>query len=97
MSQFKSVQDYSNRTAGKGFQMTFANGNTISVMYGVGNYCDNRNRLSMEESCTISPDAEIAIWNKKGDWYDFGDDTVKGYLTTDEVAEFIQLAATTQF
>jgi hypothetical protein len=28
-------------TAGKGFQITFANGYTVSVQWGPGNYCDN--------------------------------------------------------
>jgi hypothetical protein len=27
-----------------GFQISFQNGNTISVMFGYGNYCDNRYR-----------------------------------------------------
>jgi len=29
-------------TGGKGFTMTFANGWTISVQFGTGNYCENR-------------------------------------------------------
>jgi len=29
-------------TGGKGFKMTFANGWTISVQFGTGNYCENR-------------------------------------------------------
>ena len=29
-------------TNGKGFQMEFKSGYTLSVQWGVGNYCDNR-------------------------------------------------------
>lgn len=79
-----------NKDVPSGFQITFENGNTISVQFGYGNYCDNR-----DESKSESTTAEIAIWNKDGEWYDFGSDTVKGWCTPDEVGEFIQLAMTT--
>jgi len=75
-----------------GFHMTFSNGNTISVQFGFGNYCEN-NRKS---ECS-SIDAEIAICNENNDWYDFGSDTVKGYCNMDEVAKWINFAATTTF
>lgn len=75
-----------------GFQMTFANGNTISVQFGMGNYCNNRN--CSKSDCE---DAEIAIWNKLDKLYDFGGDEVKGYCSTDEVAYYINLAATLSF
>jgi hypothetical protein len=29
-------------TLGKGIHMTFANGWTVSIQWGIGNYCDNR-------------------------------------------------------
>ena len=76
----------------KGFQMTFENGNTISVMFGEGNYCS---KSTFKDGATKSNSAEIAIWNKEGNWFDFGDNTVKGWCTPDEVATFIQLASTT--
>ena len=41
----------------EGFHMTFKNGCTISVQFGKHNYCD--------EGKTT---AEVAAWNKKGDW-----------------------------
>jgi hypothetical protein len=74
--------------------MTFNNGWTISVQFGCGNYCDNGHHpdgyffFKGKEQVT-SPNAEIAIWNKEGD-YNFGNDIVKGYCTTDEVAEWIE-------
>jgi hypothetical protein len=76
-------------TCGKGFQMVFANGWTVSVQFGAGNYCDNRNDYNHQnESCA---NAEIAAWDSKGEWYNFPDhhDDVKGYCSTNEVVEFI--------
>jgi len=75
-----------------GFQMTFENGNTISVQFGEGNYCANR-----RESKNYSKDAEIAIWNKDGENYKFDDRDVVGWQTTDEVAKWIDFAAKTTF
>ena len=55
----------------KGFQMTFENGLTISVMFGTSNYCsrkqfyDNGQRLTdghEDEEMWSSPDCEIAVW-----------------------------------
>jgi hypothetical protein len=39
------------------------------------------------------PDAEIAIWDASGKWYNFGSDTVKGYCSADEVATWIKFTA----
>lgn len=89
-------------TNGKGVQMTFENGLTISVQFGAGNYCDNRNNSIYEESQKTcgqsiieSNTAEIAIWNNEGDWItnkftDRGDGTVAGWLVTDEVFEIME-------
>lgn len=82
-------------TSNKGFQMTFENGWTISVQFGYGNYCDNRCHpggwhFEKKQEVTQSPNAEIAIWNDKSpDFYNFGSDTVKGYCSANEVAEWI--------
>ena len=81
-------------TQNKGFQITFENGWTISVQFGTGHYCDRRDlnaEYGNEEymSTVKSPNAEIAIWDKNGEWYNFGSDEVKGYCTPDEVAEWI--------
>ena len=84
----------------KGFAMTFKNGWTISVQWGVGNYCDagsakaakDYDEPTKRESWT-SETAEIAIWDKDNNWYNFERDTVKGYCTPDEVAEWISIVA----
>jgi hypothetical protein len=43
------------------------------------------------------PDAEIAIWDSFGEYYNFGHDTVKGYCSTDEVAEWITKVSHPEF
>ena len=77
-----------------GFQMTFENGNTISIQFGFGNYSSN-----YYESKSSSNNVEVAIWNKEKEFYKFlGDnENVKGYCNADEVAEYIQLAKTINF
>ena len=82
-------------TNNKGFRMTFENGWTISVQFGYGNYCDNNRHpegfnFSTKQDIVNSSNAEIAIWDKDGEWFDFGGDIVKGYCTADEVASWIE-------
>ena len=79
-----------------GFQMTFDNGLTISVMFRGGSYCEHkmeRPTIAMANLETdgihSSEDAEIGIWDENGTWLDFGGDTVQGYVTTNEVASWI--------
>jgi hypothetical protein len=88
MSNFKSIHG--------GFQMTFSNGLTISVMFRGGNYCEHRNedydfakRKMEEEGRHNSPDAEIAIWDESNKWLRFDYDSVKGWVSADEVGGWI--------
>lgn len=85
----------------KGFHITFENGCTVSVQFGVGNYCENRDRWNVEnEADSImwdSRDAEIAAWDANGDWIrpdyeDWGDD-VSGWRHPHEVLKFINYIA----
>ncbi len=80
-----------------GFHITFENGWTVSVQWSPGNYCEhhwaNIDGKQHEVALWKSADAEIAAWDKDNDWYDFGDDTVKGYLKADEVLEFMNKIA----
>jgi hypothetical protein len=84
-------------TGGKGFQMTFENGWTVSVQFGVGNYGDN---YSLQDYSRPTEDiqsekAEIAAWDKNNKCYDFSEfdseykDTVKGYVKADQVLAFM--------
>jgi len=95
MSNFASTNN-------RGFQMTFENGWTISVQFGYGNYCSNRNHpdglhASKDVWYFSCPDAEIAIWDSSGKSYDFGHDTAKGYWSADEVAEWISRVSHPEF
>jgi hypothetical protein len=65
----KDINMFTN-ISGKGFQLTFNNGNTISVQFGAGNYCEHYNEFPDTKPVNIfsyrkeSKDAEIAVWNK---------------------------------
>jgi len=79
-------------TAGKGFQMTFANGYRLSVQWGTWNYCDNRGEnyddiVLGEAGC---PNAEIAVILPNGD---MDHESVQGWLTPDQVlAKMVEIA-----
>jgi len=82
-------------TNNKGFSLTFRNGWTISVQFGYGNYCANHHHpggfdFNKTQPVVESSNAEIAIWNADGEWFNFGTDTVNGYCTANEVAEWIE-------
>ena len=79
----------------KGLKLTFKNGITISIQIGTVNYCERKNNLSkyrseMDLAEVSSKDAEIAIWDKRGEWHSFGEDTVKGWIESDEIAVWIE-------
>ena len=88
-------------TAGKGFHVTFANGYTVSVQWGPGNYCDNYNDSYLSGSGTESgkkgsSTAECAVWGPDGGFikYDgWGGDTVSNRSTPEEVLELLNWAA----
>ena len=71
-----------------GFQMTFANGCTISVQFSKGNYSDGGKTT-----------AEVAAFNSNGDWMTWngdnwvvltnGDTDVMSHQTIDNVAMLI--------
>ena len=88
----------------KGFQITFANGLTASVQWGVGNYCDNH--FSSQDFCAPakSTNAEVAVIGTDGELIDYvesflpegvsTDGTVAGWLSPEEVAEFLYRVST---
>ena len=93
MSKFISCQN-------KGFQLTFENGWTVSVQWGPGNYCDRQGNpnaynqpLEVKTGFWASKNAEVAAWNSDHEWLPFEYDTVKGWLTTDDVAAFVAKVA----
>ena len=87
-------------TRHKGFQIDFENGWCISVQFGAGNYCDNHDRefdFEKEMDMLKSTNAEIGIFNPKDELIrhpDYGSkDTVKGWVTPDELVHFINWTA----
>ncbi len=76
-------------TQGKGLNITFENGWTASVQWGTGNYCSNHWKSVEGPSST----AEVAAWKDKEShvFADSLDSTVKGYLTADEVVDFLNM------
>jgi len=85
-------------TQNKGFSLTFENGLTISVQFGTGNYCERRSLIApykseMLQDIIESENAEIAIWNKADEWFNFGSDTVEGWVSANEVAKWINKVA----
>ena len=86
-------------THGKGFHITFANGWTISVQFGPGNYCEHYDRdiVNDEVACGAegSATAECAAWNSRGDMIDLPghDDTVTSYSKANDVLELMNWVA----
>ena len=92
-------------TMNKGFHMTFANGLTVSVQWGAGNYCDNHFPANADFSFSKpaeSDTAEVAVWDKDEKWIDpqsfvnyeiGGDGMVVGWLTADQVVEWMHNVA----
>ena len=76
-----------------GIRMTFDNGNTISIQWGLGNYSSARFKGVPTSKCTS---AEVAIWDKNGTWatIDENGDFVKGWVGPDEIAKLIHLTST---
>lgn len=73
-------------TFGKGFHMTFANGCTVSVQWGPGNYCNRREAditAPRKAESWEARTAETYAFDKTGKplWPD-----VRGWRTADEVA-----------
>jgi len=62
-------------TSGKGFQLTFRNGITVSVQIGFGNYCSNKENDRLTFGNVECPNAEVAVWDITGK------DILSEYLT----------------
>lgn len=82
-------------TGGKGFHITFANGWTVSVQFGPGNYSEHYDAPFDDWKATPSKTAEIAAFPAgKREWHRFeNDDTVAGWKTPAEVLDFMVMIA----
>ena len=82
-------------TRGRGFHLTFSNGWTASVQFGVGNYCEHHDddaKFGSEQHKDMwsSYDAEVAAWPRKGKLIQYPNgDTVRGWLDADQVLAFL--------
>lgn len=86
-------------TDGKGFHITFPNRWTVSVQFGVGNYCDNKNNEAAlykdyrAECLRVAADgcqnAEVAAWGPDGDMIQIESDTVAGWKDPAWVLKFM--------
>lgn len=77
---------------GKGFQITFSNGWTASVQWGLGMYCHSRDEEMAKESKT----AEVAAIAPNGDFVPMNPkdlDCVKGWQSPNEVLGFLNWVA----
>jgi hypothetical protein len=77
----------------KGFHITFKNGYTVSVQFGGGNYCTNRD-LDFEvwgEAVPASDTAETALMTKDG-FVEYQGDDVQGYMSPSEVLKLMVYA-----
>ena len=67
----------------KGFRMTFGNGFSISVQWGVGNYCEKKHSGEWNEPTKHdywdSNSAEIAVFGKDGEFI-----SISGYELEEE-------------
>ena len=77
----------------KGFHITYKNGYTVSVQFGGGNYCTNRD-LPIEDygkSVPPSDTAETALMTKDG-FVPYQGDDVQGYMSPSEVLKLMVYA-----
>ena len=74
----------------KGFQITYQNGYTVSVQFGGGNYCTNRD-LPYGEEVPPSDTAETALMTKDG-FVEYQGDDVQGYMSPSEVLKLMVFA-----
>jgi hypothetical protein len=78
----------------KGFQFIYPSGIRISVVFGVGNYCQNNVNNSISDMSTnygifSSENAEIAIIGADDKWFNFPSNQVKGWCSFEEVMYYI--------
>lgn len=93
-----------NITQHKGFRLTFSNGYSVSIQWGVGNYCDhygasNYYAAKDADHSWESRTAEVAVLDPSDKFVSWTPgkrvvDDVQGYLSADKVAELIALVST---
>lgn len=74
----------------KGFHIKFANGWTVSVQFGIGDYCENHNNPVEEfrefgKVSYASDNAEVWAWNSEGSY----PEEPLGYQTPEQILKFM--------
>ena len=71
----------------KGFRLTFFNGLSLSVQYGVSNYCERQNYSTFEEPSNpfdiVSGSFEWAVLDGSDNLLSMGGDSVEGHVPFD--------------
>ena len=88
-------------SSNKGISITFANGNTVSVQWGPGNYCDPEHEAGRgapfdaprKADVWKSATAEVAAWDADGKWHNFASDQVDGWQSPEDVSNFISFVS----
>ncbi len=80
----------------KGFQITLDNGYTVSVQFGPGNYCTNRDLNFVENfnKPMTATTAETALIAPDGNFVAYKDDDVQGHQTVNDILALLNYAAT---
>jgi len=73
-----------------GLRIKFKNGYAVSVQFGPGNYCHNRNKTDPVEECAS---AETAIIDRYDRFVSYKGDHVQGYQSPADVLETLNYVA----
>lgn len=73
---------------GNAFRITFKNGFSVSLRWGVNNYCENYQKDYAE--FMKSKDVEVVVFNPRGDMINLSErDTILENQTPEQIAEII--------
>ena len=76
----------------KGFQITFENGYSVSVQFGPGNYCENKDLpYNHGEEVPMSNTAETALISPDG-FVEYRGDDVQGHMAPKDILELLNYA-----
>ncbi len=79
------IRSYNNH----GFQLTFQNGWTISVMFGPSTYSSNRTAIDTGGAEWKATSADVAIWDVNGKDLQLSSGISRGWTSPDKVAKLI--------
>lgn len=83
----------------KGIRIRFENGWTVSIQFGLGNYCEHHDSFSRDWDAPRKADlwqsaeAETALISPAGKFVEYDGSEVQGYRTPAQVAALIAFAA----